>query len=303
MKLYCFFALMVCWSFMLVGCETTPMASNPYRPAIKMRSTGNEPRQVLRYHYSKGQFEKLICKNHVDVENDLRGFPLIVLSPFTRETFLVKVMEVQPDGNMLIGFFIDKVDFIDHANPEASKGADLLFEQFNGINGTYVMTPTGQIKEVTLVDSHGIDDDLAKALRDDIRQMLKMMTCKFPSEPVGEGAQWSYQLPSDEDDEFPSIQNITVKIKEIYGDHVKMDVYTYQSLVGKQFHREGFKFELTQFIRHGRGEWKLNRSHLTPHLKINERFLQRLQIRKGDQGTSMTTEGKVSTSIEPYGDI
>lgn len=285
-----------------LGCTERQTVRQQLMTGCQIINPGQEPRQVLRYQLAENQLEKLSCVNNVTLNRTIPGYASMSISPSVDQTFVLKVREIQPDGNTVVSFVIDNLHFTDDNLPEFSRQVNDALRDFKGLGGTYVMSPTGVINQVHFNPQPELTDEQFKRITHVNKDMLELMTCRLPNEPIGKGAQWKYQIGIG-NEYFSVIQTMMVTLVGFDGDQLQLKLSHFQTLTDGYDYEDGVTIRIKRHYVHGFGAWRLNRSRITPDLYMHQNNVQEFEIKKGASKASLETQGTAVLEIHPHADI
>ncbi len=304
MKFVCYVLVALGLSFLLVGCETSQVVRTPPSSVCVLKKAGELPRQKLRYQIPQGQMEKLECTNKFLLDQHIGGYARIFWYPSLRHVLMVKAIETLPDGTVKIGFTIDFVQALDQDNNPITKKIKPLLTELPPITGSYLLTPTGKVKDIIFAVKPDPDDenDVVGDVQYMLKHILNNMTYQLPQEPIGIGAVWSYQLPV-RSQTFSATIHMQVTLVGYKADNAQLKFSFYQSVQNRHFRKGTMHFKLKRHIVHGQGESQMSPSSVVPTLYLKRRIMQRIGVEEHGMELNVINEGQEEMKVTPFADL
>lgn len=163
--------------------------------AVQVLSPGTGPRQLLRYHVTKGARQRLELSLDVDLDAGGQGGPL----PGLVVTNELAIDDVLPDGAARVRTTITDVAARDREGSPISADAMATQTQLmRGLVFTGTLSPEGVLRDVA-ADTQGrqLPPALANQL-DTLAKSFEQVAMPLPATPVGAGATWLHTRAVDQ---------------------------------------------------------------------------------------------------------
>lgn len=173
---------------LLVACKSKPPpaakpAPDPYAPVLV--AAGNQPRQVVRYHLSKGS--KVELELAVDTEMKVEGMGSSI--PTQLFTLAIECDDVLPDGRMQVHAKIIDATARETGSGSAAVPATALAGRLallKGVSLSATLSPDGALADVKPDASAALPGDTGNLIPD-----LARLAMRLPHDPIGAGARWT----------------------------------------------------------------------------------------------------------------
>ena len=214
-------------------------AGEPDAPTVRVLDAGAEPRQPLRYAFTR-QHETIRFDMKTTIAMTIGALATPpVTAPTIRMEVEVDPTDVSADGALTATYRATRVDLLaDGTLPAAQRKtlADSLHGLI-GMTGRFVVTARGITREST-VDVPPTAPQTVIDTMDSLRQSMRQLAPALPEEPVGIGARW--EVHSNVRAKAMHLeQTATYTLKARKGDVVDEDVTLVQSAPAQTMHLPG----------------------------------------------------------------
>jgi hypothetical protein len=152
--------------------------------ALKVTDPGGEPRAVRKYAFVANKVDKRIFTITQAVSQSAGG----QTSPAQEITLKIHLdltpKQVKPSGAS-VEAKVTKVEL-----PGAPPQAAQMLGSLAGLTGTFDVTPSGEVGEVSFSGSPQMKNQLAESVLQGLSQGLQLLLTPLPTVPVGAGAKW-----------------------------------------------------------------------------------------------------------------
>ncbi len=162
-----------------------PPAPEP-PPKLLLIAPGAEPRAVRTYALVVGQTDKRVLTIRQGAGRE--GQP-------SEEAAFSAAIELTPravkDGTATVEVKLVKVELLGIADPKVKAKAQAELAPFNGLVGTFELSPRGDASPIVFAQGAGASGQGARVMEDSLGQAFEQIFPPFPEEAIGVGARWS----------------------------------------------------------------------------------------------------------------
>jgi len=202
----------------------TAAASAQEAAEITLVSAGSGHREPLRHRFEAGQTQPMRLRVELQMRTLLGGQEQTMGRPIMRMDMSFGPTRITEDGNLRYPYEITDIGVTGGDNEQINQRVLAGLSQIVGSHGETEIDDRGAIVDFTYELPEGAPAELQqqeRLLRDSMSQVLP----RFPSEPVGEGAEWVVRS----DMNLPNMQvavATTYELRSREGDHVELHVST-----------------------------------------------------------------------------
>ncbi|MFV8752534.1 DUF6263 family protein [Nannocystaceae bacterium ST9] len=293
----------------LAGGEPTPvtgsLSADGNKGKFELLSTGDEPRQELRFSPTTGQSETMVLTMTMEITLDFG--PGAPMPATTQKTPPIKMFNTSTIGSVAEGRIEQKVVFDRYEMGEDDSGTGAMmaaamgqaFDQMKGFEQRMIYDTRGMIIEGDWTVPPGMDPQLAGSLQN-VNQSLEQAMLRLPQEAVGVGAKWK-EISEIDSNGLKIDQTAEYTIDAIDGKKLSVSTDISQSPKSKKIaapNMPGVEVDLLEFDSKGTGKVELELDHMVP-LSGSSTMDTSLTVEagEGDQKQKVTTKIKMTMEI------
>ena len=265
----------------LAACKQGDHVPDVTPPDLQIVSAGNEPRQVLRYHATKGSSQKLELAIDMDVSAGTVQSPL----PTLVFALSLVVEDVLPDRRMKIRTTID--DASARARNESNVVPAALGTALHGLDGIVLastLSPAGRMTGTT-VDTRTTPEAIKTQLAV-LTNSFERVTMTLPDEPVGVGAIWRNARPVEQSGiKLKAVNTITVTSLE--GPHLGFTIDTRVTGGDQAVKQDDVTVEVKDIVGSGAGKGTIDLATLATTSELSAELRSEMTATGETQPTSM----------------
>ncbi len=282
-----------------------PPLPTPSAPVVKLVDPGAEPRQPLRYAFSK---------KPETIQMDMRMAMALTMGdvarpkttmPTIRIRSEIKPVSVDKDGTLTATVETKSVDVLSDA-PLPKEIQDKLKKEMSGIvglKGRTVVTSRGEAKEAS-IDVPKDAPPQAKKIVESLKDSLRDLSLPFPAEPVGKNAKW--EVKSVVATQLTTAQTTTYVIKELSGKALGLDVTLVQEAPPQKLETPpglpaGATIHVDSHKANGAGSVKIALDRLTPTSTMKLSARSQTTVTLGSEKQSAVSELEMDLAVKPAG--
>ncbi len=299
----------------VTGCEKkdqvakpeTVVGVDPAREAtasgitVKLLEPGAEPRQALRYDFSKVKKQKveMIMDMAMDVEiGPVHQSPKI---PPIRMEIQVTPKKVSGTGDLRYEFELTDAAVIDagSADPEVAKVMEAELAKTKGLSGWAEVSARGFTKKADVNIPPGATPQL-RDLVGKMKSQIEQMSAPLPEEPVGIGARWEVTQPIS--NEMLELNQVAIyTLKEFKDGVATMDISLKQTAQSQDIGSgmPAATARLTSLESSGSGTSQVDLEQLVPRADVQISTTMTVDIRAQGQQQTMKTKIDIKMKIRP----
>lgn len=156
-------------------------------PKPNITDPGAEPRAVRKYAFTANKPEKRV----LTIRQTVSQGPQQQQAPSLQLTVEFTAKEVKPTGARFEVKLL-KVDLADKVDPQLTQMVQQQFGPFAGLTGTFQISPSGEVGEVSLAGSEKMQREGATEILGMFQQVVELAVPPLPEVPVGVGAKWEH---------------------------------------------------------------------------------------------------------------
>ncbi len=253
---------------------------------VKLLEAGAEPRQALRYVFSKEPASMLMSMDMGMAIGlgEMKQPPMQL--PTMKMVMAIRPEEVRADGAVRYAFRLERTDVVagDQSNPAMQENLRAELKKTEGLSGWALVDARGFTRDADAVVPPGASPQV-KDMVDKLRQQMRQMSAPFPEEPVGLGARWEVHMAV-ATDMFRIEQVATYRLVKREGNALEMEVEVRQSAPAQEVkvpNLPGAKGKLLEMRSTGGGRMRVDLGRLVPESSMDSKTHLAMEIKANDQ--------------------
>lgn len=166
---------------------------------VTLKEPGEEPRRTLRLRVSPGDTQRFVIRHTASMKQTMDGNPPTEQqSPPVEMHLKLDVARVTDDGDIHFTGEYEEISVKEH--PDVADRMHMLMQHslqdMVGMDVELVLSDRGIVRSVDM-NIDRVEDVRAKELVQYYLSTFSQLITPLPEEPVGKGAKWTYDVPSD----------------------------------------------------------------------------------------------------------
>ena len=261
---------------------------------ITMLNTGNGPKkEVLRYNLIPYQKETLKFSKQFSKDSAYLGFA-------NHETHFVievdtHVASIQSDNSATINFHFRHLKTTYKKNLFSSKKLKEMHDILNylqGVQGTYIIQPNGQVSHITLKHSERYSPTVKKNIK--MLILFVKQSIIFPKQKVGLGARWKVTQTLTSHDGTTGKQTVLFTLLKRTDNQLMLSTQ-----VTQEFDLSAIQWWLRAYSTHGNGKLHITTNSLIPSSTANIEAKSKVTSGRLKQTISLTQVAKIHSEKVP----
>lgn len=166
------------------GGEPGPGEPGDDKLTVKVTDPGGEPRAIRKYTFAANKVDKRILTITQAVSQSAGGQSAPAQELTLKLHLDLTPKQVKP-GGATIEAKVTKVEL-----PGAPPQAAQMLATMNGLAGTFDVSSSGEVGEVSFAGSPQMQNQLAESILQGLSQGVQLLVTPLPTTPIGAGAKW-----------------------------------------------------------------------------------------------------------------
>lgn len=271
---------------------------------VTLREAGSEPRRLLRLTPAKGDTQTMVMTMTMEMAMVVAGFsPPPQKLPPMQTTMELEVTDVSTDGDVAYTFTTTKAEVLPAEGvPEAMVSMlETRLGSMEGMAGKGLMTSQGFTKEAEIEIPENADAQVRQLL-ESMKQSLDQFSTPYPEEPVGVGASWTVEIPTEQGG-ISSVITATYTLTKMSDEGCTLGVEMEQTAASQEVENEqlppGTAMHLDDLQANGTGTLQVTFGRMAPTKSaMRMRSAMKTTIEAGGQKQPMTMKSDIVVELD-----